>query len=174
MKIYKNMSGNEFSIIENLPNRAVLVKFLETGTVVRADGRNVAAGKISDPYQKSRLGIGYLGLFKKTKYHKQAYQLWSNMLKRCYDPNDKRGYFGKNIVVDPRWHCFENFVNDIPHLDCFDKWVSDKGYDLDKDFKGDGSVYSVNTCAFIPQSVNRSAGKRDKTLIGGVWVTSTL
>lgn len=172
MRIYKNMSGLEFVIIENLPNRKVIVKFLDTGSVVKADGRNVAAGKISDPYQRSRLGIGYLGDFKKTTYHKQAYQLWSNMLKRCYDPNDKRGYYGKGVIVDSRWQCFANFLDDLPKLKNFDQWVNKKGYDLDKDYIGDGKIYSRETCCFISSELNKSLGKKNKTQVNGQWVTS--
>ncbi len=174
MKIYKNISGLEFLIIEHLPNRKVLVRFIDTNSVVKADGRNVAAGKIADPYQKSRLGVGYLGNYTKTEYHKQALQLWSNMLKRCYDENDKRGYFGKGVLVDPRWHSFENFVNDLPNLKGFSNWLNKESYELDKDFIGDGCVYSRETCVFIPSSLNRSLGKLNKTLIDGVWVTTKL
>lgn len=172
MKVYKNLSNLEFIVIDNLPNRQVLVRFLASGSVVKADGRNLSAGKVADPFHKSRLGIGYLGNFKKTEYHKQAYQLWSNMLKRCYDHNDKRGYFGTGVMVDPRWHSFENFVNDLPKLSGFDSWKNKEGYDLDKDFRGDGKTYSRETCCFIPRATNRSAGKGGKTLLDGVWVTT--
>ena len=174
MKVYKNISGLEFVVIDKLPNRQVLVRFLGTGSVVKADGRNLSAGKVADPFHKSRLGIGYMGNFSKTAFHKQAYQLWSNMLKRCYDENDARGYFGTGVGVDPRWHSFENFVNDLPHLSSFNGWKSGEGYDLDKDFRGDGKTYSRETCCFLPRSVNRAAGKGGKTLLGGVWVTTKL
>lgn len=172
MKIYNNIGGLEFTVIEKLPNRKVIVKFSKTGSVVKADGRNVAAGKISDPYQRSRLGIGYLGDFKKTPYYKQAYQLWSNMLKRCYDENDKRGYFGMGVIVDSRWQCFANFVEDLPKLGNFDRWLSKDGYDLDKDCLGDGKTYSRETCCFIPRYLNRSLGKGGKTKVNGQWLTT--
>lgn len=166
------MSNLEFTVIDRFPNRQVLVKFLKTGSVVKADGRNLAAGKVADPFHVSRLGVGFMGNYDKTKYHKRAHQLWSNMLKRCYDPNDKRGYYGSGVSVDPRWHSFENFVRDLPKMSNFQNWERNEGYDLDKDFKGDGKTYSRETCCFIPRALNRAAGKKGKSRLDGVWVTT--
>lgn len=174
MKTYKNKSGLDFEIIERLSKNRVLVRFIETGSIVETWSGNCAAGKVADPFQKSRLGIGYLGLFEKTPYHKQAYQLWSNMLKRCYDANDKRGYYGKGVQVDPHWHCFANFIQDIRELSGFQHWVNNEKYNLDKDFLGDGKTYSKFTCQFIPEQENKKYGKLNKKLIDGEWVTSIL
>lgn len=175
MKTYKNMSGLQFEIVERINKNKVLVRFLETGSLVVAWSGNLSAGKVSDPYHKSRLGIGYLGHFEKTYYYKQAYQLWSNMLKRCYDPNDKKGYFGKGVSVDPHWHCFANFVQDLPTLGGFGMWYAKLGkYNLDKDMLGDGKTYSKDTCWFIPESNNKSLGKGGKKLVNGEWLTPTL
>lgn len=174
MKVYKNMSGLDFIILSRLEKGRVLVKFLETGSVVESWSGNCAAGKVADPFQKSRLGVGYMGLYEKQPYHKAAHQLWSNMLKRCYDPNDKKGYYGKGVVVDPHWHCYANFLQDIKSLDGFQNWVNREGYDLDKDTLGDGKTYSRYTCKFIPSALNKSLGKKDKKKIDGEWVTTTL
>lgn len=172
MKIYKNISGLEFVVVENYVGRRVLVKFLGTGSLVKADGRNIAAGKIADPYFRSRLGVGYLGDYIKYPYHKRALQLWSNMLKRCYDKKDPKGYYKRGVIVDARWHCFANFLEDIKHLEGFNHWSENKGYQLDKDFNGDGMTYSRETCAFIPEAVNKAAGKGGKKLVNGQWVTT--
>lgn len=173
MKVYKNMSGLEFVIIERLEKSRVIVKFLATGSIVKTWSGNCNSGKVSDPFHKSRLGVGYLGNFVKTEYHKQAYQLWSNMLKRCYDPNDKKGYYGKGITVDPHWHCYANFLADLKLLKNFDKWLKKEKYNLDKDLLGDGTAYSKFTCQFLPESENKSYGKLNKKLMDGVWVTTT-
>ena len=174
MKVYKNKSGLEFEVVERLSKEKVLVRFIETGSLVVAWSGNVAAGKISDPYHKSRLNIGYLGHFDKKPYYKQAYQLWSNMLKRCYDKNDPKGYYTKGVVVDPHWHCFSNFLNDLPKLEGFNFWVTNQKYQLDKDTIGDGKTYSKETCAFIPETLNKSLGKKGKKLIDVEWVTTIL
>lgn len=174
MKKYTNQSGLVFEVIERLSKDRVLVRFENTGSIVETWGRNCAAGKVADPFHRSRLGIGYMGKFTKTSFHKQAYQLWSNMLKRCYDPNDKRGYFGKGVSVDPRWHCFADFLVDIQRLSGFQNWVNNEKFNLDKDLLGDGKTYSPYTCHFIPESVNKGLSKANKKLINGEWVTSIL
>lgn len=48
------------------------------------------------------------------------YNIWSDMLTRCYNVNRKRykDYGGRGITVCERWHHFENFFADIgnrPH-----------------------------------------------------------
>lgn len=174
MKTYRNIIGLEFTVIDRLDRNKVIVQFKESGSVRVADRRNLSAGKIADLHHKARLGVGYLGDYEKTAYHKRALQLWSNMLKRCYDKNDPKGYYGKGVSVEPSWQCYANFLRDLPKLDGFQQWLDKKGYQLDKDLSGNGKVYSKYTCKFIPEFDNKSAGKKGKKLVGGVWVTAPL
>lgn len=136
-----------------------------TGYSCISEWHNVRAGKITDPYVKSFLDVGYLGLPDKTlPYYSQARQLWSNMVKRCYSEKDAKGYYGQ-CFVDDRWKCFENFLIDISKLDGFQGWVNGKeigiNYNLDKDFIIKGNdTYSRHTCCFLPESFNKSLGKK--------------
>ena len=57
MEVYKNMSGYEFTVIEQLGNRQVKVQFLKTGSVVQMHSGNISAGKVKDPFQISRCGV---------------------------------------------------------------------------------------------------------------------
>ena len=173
MKVYKNMSGLEFVVSEKLANRQVKVTFLATGSVVQMHNGNLTAGKVKDPFVPSRCGIGFLGYFDKSVlFHKQAYQLWSNMIKRCYDKNDAKGYYGTGVSVSTSWHCYANFLRDLPTLAGFDCWLTGDHYELDKDLIGNGKFYSRETCNFIPRLLNRSLGKGGKRLIDGHWVTT--
>lgn len=145
------------------------VRFNATGYETEAYIENVRAGKVRDPYAKSFLGVGYLGEFEKHTYWKQAKQLWSNMVKRCYNPKDYMGYFGE-AFVDERWLCFANFLEDLPELENFDKWLSGKEggppYNLDKDLKIPGNkVYSKDACAFVTEYENKSAGAINARLL---------
>lgn len=159
--------------------RKCLVVFDKTNYVTTADLHNVRQGKIKDPYYPTVLGVGYLGVFKKVPYWKQAKQLWQNMMKRCYSDNDPRGYKSKGVTVDTRWHCFANFLEDIKSLDNFDGWLNSKDigveFDLDKDALVKGNkVYSKDLCSFVSRSLNRPLGKRGKVLNGlGEWVKSS-
>ena len=147
----------------------IRVQFVETGYVTVLHIANARAGRVKDPFAPSLYGVGSIGLPDKSlPYHKQARQLWQNMIKRCYCEKDDRGYFGRS-TVDDRWLCFENFLVDIKHLEGFSDWVkghTDSYYssNLDKDFYVPGNtIYSRNYCRFLPQSYNKSLGKKDKT-----------
>lgn len=160
-----NSSGK--CLILSRKGKSCVVQFLDTGFTKTANVDNVRVGKIRDPYAKTFLNIGYLGEFKKTNFHKRALQLWSNMLKRCYNPNDERGYFGMGVTVDDRWHCFANFIEDLPTIQNFDLWLKgyERGtkYNLDKDLKFEGNkVYSREACMFVTESENKAAGAKNK------------
>jgi hypothetical protein len=160
-----NNAGDELTMLSKKGNQCV-VQFTKTGYTTKAYIENVVQGKIKDPYSPSTYNIGYPGLFnKKLSYCKQAQQLWRNMMKRCYSEADKKGYFGKGVTVDTRWHCFANFLDDISSLDNFHNWLNaDKtgiNYNLDKDFKfKSNKVYSKETCMFLQESINKSCTSR--------------
>lgn len=158
---YENNAGNKLLAFAKMRNK-YKVKFLETGYETVAYIENVKKGKVNDPYAISVLGIGWLGEFQKVSYWKQAKQLWSNVMKRCYNPKDSMGYYGE-AFVDERWHCFANFLEDLPDLENFDKWLDGKSngnpYNFDKDLKVPGNnVYSKETCMFVTEYENKSAG----------------
>lgn len=136
-----------------------------TGYSCIAYEANVKKGKITDPLLPSYLGVGIIGVPDKSlPYYAQAKQLWSNMIKRCYSDADTKGYYGR-CFVDDRWKCFENFLIDISKLNGFEGWVNGKEigiyYNLDKDFLFKGNdTYSRYTCCFLPESFNKSLGKK--------------
>ena len=165
MQVYQSNSTGAFIILEQSGQKCV-IQFIETGTIKTANKSNIDAGKVKDPYYCTVYGVGYYGIFEKVPYWKQAKQLWQNMLKRCYCEKDQKGYFGK-VTVDTRWHCFANFLNDLPRLENFDMWLKGQKqegikFNLDKDFKFPGNtVYSALACSFISESENKAAGARN-------------
>ena len=144
-----------------------LIKFKETGSVREVYKSNAEKGKVKDKYKVSFCGVGYDGDFEITPYWKQARRLWSNMLKRCYDPNYEAGYYGRGYSVDARWKCFANFLKDIPNLKNFEKWLEGLNpnkpkYNLDKDLILPGNkIYCKQLCSFVPESVNKAAGAKN-------------
>lgn len=161
-----NGSG-DFILLERKSKECV-VQFVETGYTVRALWENIKLGKISDPYRKSVYGVAYVGEYENVPYWRQAKQLWSNMIKRCYSLKDPKGYLHKNVTVDERWLCFANFLEDLPKLENFDLWLNGqtKGsakYNLDKDYKIDGNkVYSREACMFLTESFNKQYTVRNR------------
>lgn len=166
MEMLISNSGKSFYILSR-EGKACVIQFVETGYTRTANIDNVKAGKVRDMYATSVYGVGYYGEFKKVPYWKQAKQLWQNMLKRCYCEADKRGYYGKGVTVDPRWHCFANFLEDISKLKNFNFWLqgqngSAEKYNLDKDLLVPGcKVYSKTTCQFITESENKAFGGKN-------------
>ena len=107
-------------------------------------------------------GIGYLGESASMEYTKKEYDMWRNMILRCYDPtNFAYKYYGAlGVEVCERWHCFANFIEDLPKLPGYSKYIyaGDKGkFSIDKDYLNNGGgtkIYSPETCILIEQSKN--------------------
>lgn len=167
-------SGQEFTVLNKGYERIckkrwvmLTIKFSDTGTVMKCYQENAIAGKVRDRYAKTCYGVGWAGDFDKSiPYWKQANQLWRNILKRCYSTVDPKGYNGW-VLVDPRWLCFANFLEDLPKLKNFEQWLnvgtcSHTRYQMDKDVLGDGTVYSPHTCMFLTEHENKSLGSKNK------------
>lgn len=75
------------------------------------------------------------------------YVLWRDMLKRCYS-GKYPSYNGCEVC--PEWLTFSNFKEWLQE----EGWKPAPGICLDKDFLGDGKLYSPQTCCFIPSEVN--------------------
>ncbi|MGL4508106.1 MAG: hypothetical protein ACRCUF_20480 [Aeromonas sobria] len=154
----------------------VTVQFVNTGSIVTTGGQWVNQGRILDPLAPSVHGIGCLGegphdgvitneIGVRTK--SPAYQLWANMLARCYvDPTKgKRPTYAK-CEIHPDWLNFQNFCRDLRNLPGFDLWVAyHAGFgrekiELDKDILSRGlskKIYGPDTCQFLTKSDNLKA-----------------
>lgn len=82
------------------------------------------------------------------------YRVWSKMVRRCHDENDGRfkDYGAKGVVVCNEWrNCFIVFY----------KWALSNGWQpglqIDKDIKGNGRLYSPDTCIFVTRKENMRA-----------------
>lgn len=168
-KVGDVIPSNNFGdmIVLSLEGKRCIVQFIETGTTVEVYTDNAYSGKVKDKYARICYGHGWVGDFKRLYYWKQAMQLWRNMLKRCYCEKDPKGYFGKYdipVTVSERWLCFSNFLEDLPSLPNFDKWLlghkeGNTKYNLDKDLKVEGNkVYCKELCQFVTEYENKSAG----------------
>ena len=171
--LYESSSG-KFKIISYKDSKNVRVKFIDTGfeTVARLD--NIRNGKVKDRYLPSVYGVGIVG----TKYpiseggvHTKEYELWKNMLRRCYSDTYKKKY---PTYIDCK--CSENFKS----YEYFYEWCNEQigfgniGFELDKDLLVKGNkVYSEDSCIFIPTEINtllvKRAASRGEHLIGVYW-----
>lgn len=93
-----------------------------------------------------------------TVSNKRIYQLWIDMLRRCYDDVQLQRSKGKSYAkceVCEDWKNLSAFANDIMSLPGYEQWKVTKNMVLDKDILcRDAKIYSPDTCCFVPASVN--------------------
>lgn len=92
------------------------------------------------------------------------YVTWADMLVRCYNPSCKSypNYGGRGITVDPRWHHFANFAEDMG-------LKPDPAFSLER--KDNNSGYSKANCTWATsteQAWNRRLFRNNTTGARGV------
>ena len=160
-----NNYGSKMEIIEYIDANHIVVKF-SNEYKVKASYKRFQDGEISNPYDKTVYGIGYLGegdfVTGKGNLHTKMYETWRDMIRRSYDINTKAKYSTyKNVTCCKEWHNFQNFG----------KWFNENYYeiegqkmDLDKDILHKGNkIYSPETCIFVPHNINSLFIKSNKT-----------
>lgn len=174
-KVFKNRTGDYFTIIEYSNTRNVSVKF-EDGTIVKnREYKECRLGTIKNPMKPLILGVGYFGVGnylsrdKITKQKTAHYRLWMNILQRCYSKNNENKTY-IDCKVSEEWHNFQNFAQ--WYDENWKPWM-DSSWHLDKDLMGNSKMYSLSTCCFLPKNVNTYLIKtHGKNLPQGVRVTS--
>ena len=108
-----------------------------------------------DRLHKSVYNVGYLG--NPVDTNKKIYDMWYNMLARCYNKNHPSyaTYGGAGIIVSPIWLCYEMFAKTLSRVPGFENWLANpSNYELDKDYYG-SKVYSPSTTIFLETSYNK-------------------
>ena len=173
-KVCKSKSSGDFEIVKYNNAKDVVIQFLKTGYETTVELGSIRIGNVKDPYSPSVYGVGALG----TKYPAKIngvitkeYDLWHNMLKRCYSDSLKKRYPTYiDCEVSDKFKSYEYFYEWCHKQVGF----SNKDWHLDKDLLVKGNkVYSENTCIFLPQEVNtlltKCTATRGKHLIGVNW-----
>ena len=163
--LFSSNNYGDFNIIKELPSinkrRIFEIKFIQTQSIRSVTLREAMNGEVKDLFLPSIYGVGYLGNGHK-KGNNKLYNVWINILDRCYNPNNHSYmYYGyKGVTVDTNWHCFEIFLKDVVELDGYENLLISKNkIELDKDLLQKNidtcnKVYSKNTCVWILKSVN--------------------
>lgn len=135
--------------------------WIESNTLATVDKYGLSTGKIDDPNYPRIFNVGCRGsgVYNKTK-NKDAYQVWYNIMSRCYNYKAKDfKYYGKRgVEVCKHWHNFQNFAGWF-----YSNRVQD--YDIDKELFGNGVLYSADTCCFIPRRLNLLLSSLNKGII---------
>jgi thymidylate synthase len=163
--------GDWFTVISKTckpgdKNSQYTIQFETTTTILTVLRPALRTAKITirDPYRISVCGQGCLGVYvEQPPLRIAAYNLWYNMMRRCYDSSLPEYYLygGRGVFVDQSWRCFANFLRDIHDLVYFTKWAANPSqYDLDKDYFC-ASSYSKDTCIFLPSKYNQALPNLD-------------
>lgn len=164
-QVYHSNEYGDYIPIKYVKNtngvKSVLIKFTLTGYEDIINPFRVLNGSVMDPFYPKTYGVGYLGSGT-TKGNAREHGLWTRMMSRCYNVNDKSYmyYGGSGVTVCERWHNFTNFLNDIKYLPNYNKWLENKiPYELDKDYLQPGKlksekIYSPSTCCFLSSMEN--------------------
>jgi len=88
------------------------------------------------------------------------YDLWHDMLKRCFSEKFKQKYpTYEGVTCSKDWLSMTKFIEDVSQM----RGYGLKGLELDKDILQKGSkLYSKDTCCFVPHEVNNLLIKSDK------------
>lgn len=119
-------------------------------------------GQLKNPYYPEVFGKGIIGEKYNNKNQLKEYNIWCNMLRRCYDEKyqmAKPTY--KECSVCKEWLLFDNFYNWIHSQENFDKWLNGERWAIDEDIIIKGNkVYSSDACCLIPENINALFTKR--------------
>ena len=171
----ENSVGDKYIVLSNVSKKLSAasrnpyypIRFLATGTEDYFRFDCIAKGAIKDKTKPIIASIGFIvGATKKN--NRRAYDLWRNMLKRCYDVtrHDYYRYGGKGVTVDTRWNSFRLFLQDIVLLDGYTEILfNESKIQLDKDKKQfhlphSERVYSKDTCVWLSPTENSKFSTR--------------
>ena len=158
--------GTPVIIKEYVNSKNVLIQFQDQHKYAyRIEYAKFKRGQFENPYDKTVLGIGYIGVgsYRPTKNGKvtKQYIAWSNLLSRCYSQSklSSRETYIK-CTVCKEWHNFQTFA----------KWYDENYYScknekmhIDKDILAKGNKeYCPENCIFVPLAINDLFTKTDK------------
>lgn len=169
--------GYQVVVVDYINTNKVIIMFLdEHRHKMPVTWQNVKNGRVRNPFHRSIFGVGYLGTdsngkvpntTKKGKNRSvstREYNVWYRMMVRCYDEkHHERKPTYKNVTVCDRWHCFANFLEDLPKIMNYEYWKShpNEYVALNKDIyyaelgiETDCKEYSLLTTRFIDNGEN--------------------
>ena len=167
-KIYETERYGRFTVIkdlglhqlyENSPQRFRLleIQWENTGSTLVIRSSQLSTLNFKDKYAKTVCGVGCLG--DAENYTKKEYDIWYQMLRRCYNPKHEfyNLYGGAGVRVCTRWLNLANFLEDLRKMSNYDRLMAGEKYELDKDTKQIDTplkIYSPDTCTLITHTEN--------------------
>lgn len=143
--------GTKATILDYQNNKRVLIEFDDDYKFRYFTSYiNFKNGSITNPYDKSIYGVGFIGNGRYNSKH-ISYPIWFNMIKRCYGHKsyDNASYY--DCSVEHSWHNFQNFAEWYEQ----NKYQCGEKLTIDKDVKIHGNrIYSQENCMLLPKRLN--------------------
>lgn len=152
-KTFISTNCGEFFVAEYFNYDKILIIFKNSGYRMLARANNIQKGEVKDPYARSILGVGCIGIgpyaVDGSAFERMIYSRWRNILDRCYVKCEG------NKTVNAEWHNFQYFAAwfhaefySIPYYSMYDMCV-------DKDILyPSNEEYSPYKCLIIPGFIN--------------------
>lgn len=162
-----NQCGESFTVLKNVGvrggNSHYQIQFHKTGYKCEVSRPNIRSGACRDWWAPRQSGVGVYGKPRGknlSRLDRRIYQLWDNMISRCYDPKHPQYqlYGGSGVTVSTEWQNFSLFEHSIKDVPGFRDWATMSGYELDKDYFG-AKQYSRSTCVFLSKKHNLELAK---------------
>jgi len=169
-KIIHNKFNTGYIVISKnvtSPNSTYKVQCTQTGHYEYVTRPNLKSKSFG---QKIIFNKGYSTVKKNKdiKYYSKAYNMWYNMMARCYNTEHPswKNYGGAGVFVCQEWHDFGKFLIDLEAIPFFYDWLTEANtkkniYELDKDYYST-NMYSKKTCIFLKSDENKGYSNKEK------------
>lgn len=150
-KVFQTNNCGKIKVLKYNNSLSVDCIFIDTGTIVNTQSGRLKIGSIRDYMTPSVCSVGYIGsdISPSTDIkYAESYKKWLNMIERAYSI--------KCHVVRPNYEKCE-VAKDWHNFTIFNKWFEINnihGFEIDKDLLSSGTLYSENTCVFLPRAIN--------------------
>jgi len=158
--VFLSKNCGEFMVTEYFNYDKIAVIFLNSGYRMLARANNINKGELKDPYAKSILGIGCIGVgpyrVDGNPFERMVYSRWRGILDRCYVKRER------HKSVHPEWWNFQYFAAwftasfySVPYNSMYDMVV-------DKDVLCPGNEeYGPYKCLILPNFINAKVQVKD-------------
>lgn len=166
----------EFGGVEDKGKIRRVVCYCKCGNVITTRMTSVISGKAvscgcQHKSQYKKLSNEKKKSVKHSEYHCYLTGVYRGMISRCYNYKNAayKNYGAKGVVVCDEWkNSYQSFLT----------WALNNGWKtglcLDKDIKGDGKLYSPETCKFVTYRENLLARPMTrKTIFNGMEISIT-
>ena len=164
-----NNQGCLMKVVEYNDATDIVVEFQDDyKSKVHTQWSNFKRGNVKNPYYPSVYDVGitwnkYPTWTSDKNEHTKEYQIWMNMLIRCYDDKIKQKYpTYKDVTCCEEWLYYDSFYDWLHEQENFEMWYNNEKWHLDKDILIKGNkIYSPETCCLVPENVNKLFLKDD-------------